>query len=202
MNSFKRSIVEVLIECGALKFGEFKLKSGRTSPFFVDIGKVSSGKRLEFIGDSLAQTVNAAFPDVNFLFGPAYKGISLATAVAGAYWRRYGRDLAVCFDRKEAKDHGEGGTLIGTLPAPTHNIVIIDDVLSDGATKREALRSIEKAFKVTPIGVTVAVDRSPKGSAMPFKAVSLINLADICDFLSETGDARASVVQTFWEAAS
>lgn len=202
MNSYKRSIVEFLIECGALKFGEFRLKSGRMSPFFINIGCVSSGKRLDFLGDSLAQAIHAEFPDVSLLFGPAYKGISLATAVAGAYWRRYGKDLAVCFDRKEAKDHGEGGNLIGTIPSPADKIVIIDDVLSDGATKLVAIQSIERTFKVKPVGVTIVVNRAPKSAAVLFRAVSLIDLGDIRDYLTETGDARAGVVQAFWEAAS
>lgn len=202
MNPEKRELIATLVQCEALKFGDFTLKSGDKSPFFVDLGHVRSGRALDFLGRRIARGVHERFPDATLLFGPAYKGIALGTAAAIGFHAELGRDMPVCYNRKESKAHGEKGLFIGQAPTPKDKIVIIDDVLSSGGTKIEAAQAIEQAFEVRPIGVLVIVDRTRKGcgydhAALPAHALATIH--DLAEFLEERGDARASLVRRFWE---
>jgi orotate phosphoribosyltransferase len=143
-----------------LRFGEFTLKSGRVSPYFFNAGLFDSGAALDALGHAYAQAVIDAGLDFDMLFGPAYKGIALATATAVALAREHARDVPLAFNRKEAKDHGEGGVLIG---APLQGrVLIVDDVISAGTATRESIGLI-RANGATPAGVLIALDRQERG---------------------------------------
>ena len=118
MKTEKREFIQFLVDSGCLKFGDFQLKSGDRSPFFVNLGQADSGAKLDALGRALADAVAAAFPEATLLFGPAYKGIALAVAAAASAWYRQGKDIRFFYDRKEAKAHGERGKFIGHLPEP------------------------------------------------------------------------------------
>lgn len=153
--------LQLALHAQALRFGEFTLKSGRCSPYFFNAGRFDSGAALVGLAGCYADAIDAALATnqlqpFDLLFGPAYKGIPLATALACEYARR-GRDLPVAFNRKEAKAHGEGGSLIGA-PLPGRRVLIIDDVITAGTAIREALATIEAAG-ATVAGIVIALDR-------------------------------------------
>lgn len=202
MNEAKRELIGFLVQCGAVQFGDFTLKSGEKSPFFVDLGQVRTGHALDFLGRRLARGVRAHFPEATLLFGPAYKGIALATAAAIGFHADFGRDLPVLYNRKEGKAHGERGVFIGQAPKAEDRIVIIDDVLSSGGTKLESAQTLEAAFGVRPVGVLVTVDRTRRGSSYDHAALpahALATIHDLAAFLEERGDSRAALVRRFWE---
>ncbi len=154
------SFVKFALECDALQFGDFTLKSGRQSPYFFNAGNFNSGAAFRALGRYYADRLSATGIDFDMLFGPAYKGIPLATAVAIALDQDHARSVGVAFNRKEAKTHGEAGTLIG---APMRgNVVIIDDVITAGTAIRESIGLIEAAG-ARPAAVVVALDRQEKG---------------------------------------
>lgn len=154
------SFVKFALECDALQFGDFTLKSGRQSPYFFNAGKFNSGAAFRRLGRYYSDRLSDSGIDFDMLFGPAYKGIPLATAVAIALDQDHGKSVGVAFNRKEAKTHGEAGTLIG---APMRgNVVIIDDVITAGTAIRESIGLIEAAG-ARPAGVVVALDRQEKG---------------------------------------
>jgi orotate phosphoribosyltransferase len=152
----KQRFLQLALRAKALRFGEFTLKSGRLSPYFFNAGRFDSGALLAGLAACYADAVDAAGVGFDLLFGPAYKGIPLATALACEYARR-GRDLPVAFNRKEAKDHGEGGTLIGA-PLEGRRVLVVDDVITAGTAIREALGLIRDGGGV-PAGIVVALDR-------------------------------------------
>jgi orotate phosphoribosyltransferase len=202
LNEQKREFIAFLVEIQALQFGEFTLKSGDKSPFFVDLGCVRSGKALQFLGRALALGLRDRFPGASLLFGPAYKGIALATAAAIGCWAELKRDLPVCYNRKESKGHGEKGMFIGQAPTARDRVVIIDDVLSSGGTKLDAAKALEEAFGVRPEGVLVTVDRTRKDceydrSSLPVHA--LVDIHDLAEYLKMGKDPRAELVERFWE---
>jgi len=156
MDDFRRRFLALALRAQALRFGEFTLKSGRTSPYFFNAGRFDSGAALAALADCYADAIEAAGIGFDLLFGPAYKGIPLATALACSYARR-GRDLPVAFNRKEAKTHGEGGTLIGA-PLEGRRVLIVDDVITAGTAVREALALIRAGGGV-PTAIAIALDR-------------------------------------------
>src|SRR5580765_2367832 len=157
---FRREFVEFAIRAGVLRFGEFKTKAGRLSPYFFNAGLFSDGERLGELGRYYARAALASGIGFDILFGPAYKGITLAAATAIAL-AGLGHNSAFCYNRKEAKDHGEGGNIVG---APLQGrALIIDDVITDGASKREAIEII-RAAGATPAGVLIALDRQERGT--------------------------------------
>ena len=203
MKSEKREFIRFLVDSRCLKFGDFQLKSGDRSPFFVNLGRADSGAKLDVLGRALADAVQAAFPEATLLFGPAYKGIALAVAAAASAWYRQRKDMRFFYDRKEAKAHGERGKFIGHLPEPGEAVVMIDDVLSDGGTKVEAVAAIEGAFRARPMGIVVAVDRRRRATPLPEglpPVRAVIDLGDLCDYLDETGDANhGQALRRFYE---
>ncbi len=192
-----RSFIDLCLRLGVLRFGEFKLKSGRVSPYFFNAGLFNSGRALAELGRAYAQAVTATGVQFDVLFGPAYKGIPLVTATAVGLADQYSRDVPWAFNRKEAKDHGEGGNIVG---APLHGrVLIVDDVITAGTAIREAT-DIIRAAGATPVGVILALDRQERGQG-PLSAVqeveqtlqlpvtSILRLADLIDYLRQSGDA-------------
>ena len=156
-------LAEVLARAGALTFGDLRTKSGRPTPYFVDLGRVASGRDLADLAACYADGIERVFlapsgPGVDLLFGPAYKGIPLAVATAVELARR-GHDVGVAFDRKEAKDHGEGGTLVGRRPVDGDRVLIVEDVTTAGTSVRAAVPLLRGLADVRIVGVLVAVDR-------------------------------------------
>ena len=194
------------LHADALRFGEFTLKSGRSSPYFFNAGRFDSGAALAGLAACYADALDAAGLDFDLLFGPAYKGIPLATALACEYARR-GRDLPLAFNRKEAKAHGEGGSLIGA-PLAGRRVLVVDDVITAGTAIREALSIIADAGG-TPAGIVIALDRQERvreddGSAASRRSaaqavadehgiavVAVATLGDLLAFAGESAELSA-----------
>jgi len=191
MANFRDDFLALAIERDALRFGEFTLKSGRLSPYFFNAGRFDSGAALARLGACYAAALEASGLACDLLFGPAYKGIPLATAAAVALAAR-GRDLPVAFNRKEAKSHGEGGTLIGAPLAG--RVLIVDDVITAGTAIRESIALI-RAAGAQPCGVLIALDRQERGQGERSAAqevtaefgVPVIAVAGLADLLAYTG---------------
>lgn len=159
METYQQDFIELAISEGALRFGEFTLKSGRTSPYFFNAGLISSGSAMRRMGAAYAETLKRADVDFDVLLGPAYKGIPLATAMSMAYSERYGGDIPFAYNRKEAKSHGEGGTLVG---APLEGrVVIVDDVITAGTAIRGVIEMLDDKAQLA--AVVVGLDRQEKG---------------------------------------
>lgn len=191
MQDFKSDFLELAIDRKVMLFGEFKTKAGRQSPYFFNAGQFSDGASLKKLGEFYAKAILASGLAFDGLFGPAYKGIPLVTTVAVAL-AADGRSVPVTYNRKEAKDHGEGGTLVG---APLQgNILIVDDVISAGTSVRESVELI-RAAGATPCGVAIALDRMERGlgelSAVQevsrdygMPVISIVDLDDLTRFLT------------------
>ncbi|UGB38017.1 orotate phosphoribosyltransferase [Frateuria soli] len=160
MQPYQRDFIELALARDVLRFGDFTLKSGRRSPYFFNLGRIDTGAALARLGEAYAAALIRAQLPVDMLFGPAYKGIALAAATAIALATRHGRDLPWAYNRKEAKDHGEGGVLVGAPLAG--RVLIVDDVMTAGTAVRESLALI-RAQGATPAGVLIALDRQERG---------------------------------------
>lgn len=190
MLDYQREFIQYALDCGVLKFGEFQLKSGRISPYFFNTGLFNTGARLGKLGQFYAQALIESNVQVDMLYGPAYKGIPLVSTVSIAY-SQLQQDIPYAFNRKEAKDHGEGGLIVGT---PLQGkILMVDDVISAGTSVRESVKIINQ-MNATPAGVLIAVDRQEKGkndkSAVQevselykIPVISIICLTQIIEFL-------------------
>lgn len=163
MQNYQRDFIEFAIKQGVLKFGEFTLKSGRVSPYFFNAGLFNTGKALAEIGRFYAAALENAEVEYDVIFGPAYKGIPLATTLSVALFDKYGKDVPYVFNRKEAKTHGEGGTLVGS--ALEGRVLIVDDVITAGTAIREVMTMIEAAPDAQPAATLIALDRQEKGKA-------------------------------------
>lgn len=163
MEAYKQEFIEFMVDCQVLKFGDFVTKSGRKTPFFVNTGFYRTGAQLRKLGEYYAKAINEKFGfDFDVLFGPAYKGIPLTVATTMAISEFYGKDIRYCSNRKEVKDHGDKGILLGSPINDGDKIVIIEDVTTAGTSIQETLPII-KAQSVTPLGLVVSVDRMEKG---------------------------------------
>lgn len=190
MLNYQREFIQFTLDCGVLKFGSFKLKSGRISPYFFNAGLFNTGHQLGKLGRFYAQALIASKLSVDVLYGPAYKGIPLVSATSIAY-AELKQDIPFAFNRKESKDHGEGGVLVGaTLQG---KVLILDDVITAGTSVRESI-TIIRATKAVPAGVLIALDRQEKGGdncsagmtvSKLFKipVISIISLSHIMEFL-------------------
>ena len=162
MQEYQRNFIDFLVRSEALKFGSFTLKSGRTSPYFFNSGEFSRGKQIERLGYYYASATLELAQQPSVIFGPAYKGIPLCISTAIAFHHHYERDVACSFDRKEQKDHGEGGVLVGHIPTAEDTVVVVDDVITDGATKVEAFRMLRSMTEGLITGLIIAVDRKER----------------------------------------
>lgn len=164
--SYKTDFIEFMVRSGVLRFGDFMTKSGRKSPYFVNTGNYKTGAQMSKLGKYYAECLKTNVGD-NFdvLFGPAYKGIPLATTTACALYTEYGIDKPYCFNRKEAKDHGEGGSMVGAKLADGDRVVIIEDVITAGTAVRETLPQLKAAADVLVEHMIISVDRMERGQS-------------------------------------
>lgn len=164
IESYKAEFIEFMVDCGALKFGEFVLKSGRRSPFFMNAGSYVTGSQLRKLGEYYAKAIHAHYgDDFDVLFGPAYKGIPLCVAAVSAYAGLYGKEIRYCSNRKEAKDHGDAGILLGSQISDGDRIVIIEDVTTSGKSMEETVPILRAQGDVEIIGLIVSLNRMEKG---------------------------------------
>ncbi len=163
--AYKRELIELMVEAGVLRFGDFVLKSGRRSPYFVNTGLYRTGAQMRRLTALYARCILEHLGDrFDVIFGPAYKGIPLAVGTSMAIAERTGRDVAFCFDRKQAKEHGEGGVLVGHVPADGERVLIVEDVTTAGTSIRETVPVLRAAAQVRLAGLVVSVDRMERGS--------------------------------------
>ena len=164
MNEDRKRFIELLAESGAVQFGDFTAKSGRQTPFFINTGKLMYGDQMDMVGKMYAQAYTENIgKESRLLFGPAYKGITLVAVTAATLYSQYGVRVPVCFNRKEKKDHGEGGAIVGEIPGKDDRIVIVEDVITAGTAIRESM----ELLKILDLGrvesIIIAVDRMEKG---------------------------------------
>ena len=199
MLSYQKEFIDFALQRQVLRFGEFTLKSGRLSPYFFNAGLFNTGEALARLGRFYAEAIVREAPAFEVLFGPAYKGIPLASATTIALADRHGRDVPWCFNRKEAKAHGEGGNLVGS---PLQGkVMIIDDVITAGTAIRESMAIIE-AHGARPAGVIIALDRQERGTGdksaiqeveetYGIPVISIIKLADLIAYLADHPDLES-----------
>jgi orotate phosphoribosyltransferase len=196
--AYQSDFIELCTQLGVLRFGSFTLKSGRESPYFFNAGLFNTGAAIAAVGRAYASALANSDLRFDMLFGPAYKGIPLVTITAAALAERYQRSVPFAFNRKEAKDHGEGGLIVGS---PLNGrVLIVDDVITAGTAIRESIEII-RASGATPAGVLLALDRQERASDSDFSAVqevrsqyqipvvAVINLSDLMHHISRTGQA-------------
>ncbi|MCI8462598.1 MAG: orotate phosphoribosyltransferase [Lachnospiraceae bacterium] len=196
MEQYKQEFIEFMVDSQVLKFGQFTLKSGRKSPFFMNAGAYVTGTQLRKLGEYYARAIHDNFgDDFDILFGPAYKGIPLSVAAAMAYSELYGRDIRYCSNRKEVKDHGDVGILLGSSIKDGDRIVIIEDVTTSGKSIEETFPIIQAQGNVEIKGLMVSLNRMEKGlggrlSALDeirekygFEAHSIVTMRDVTEYL-------------------
>ena len=194
MENYKQKFIEMSIQIGALKFGEFELKSGRVSPYFFNMGLFSTGQAIKNIGDFYASALEESNIEFDMLFGPAYKGIPLTSVMSASLFINHDKDVPFVYNRKEKKDHGEGGQIVG--PSLSGKIVIVDDVITAGTAIKEASQIIREAGAEIS-GIIIAIDRQEKGageysavqevsSKLGVPVISIVNLDQILAFVKNS----------------
>ncbi len=195
MEQYKQEFIEFMVDCQVLKFGDFVTKSGRKTPFFVNTGFYRTGEQLKKLGEYYAKAINDKFGlDFDVLFGPAYKGIPLSVTATIAISTLYNKDIKYCSNRKEIKDHGDKGILLGSPIVDGDRVVIIEDVTTAGTSIQETLPIIKAQGDVTPIGLVVSVDRMERGqgskSALSeieenygLKTTAIVTMAEVVEHL-------------------
>lgn len=195
--SYKHDFIKFMVDSGVLTFGEFTLKSGRHSPYFMNSGNYKTGAQLARLGEFYAECIHDNGIEFDTLFGPAYKGIPLVVSTAVALYSKFGIDVNYCFDRKEAKDHGEGGLIVGKQLTDGERVVIIEDVMTSGKALREVMPKLKAEANVTPTAMVIQADRMEKGlnsdkSAVQevsgefgIKIYSIVNMNDIIEAIEQ-----------------
>lgn len=194
--NLKKEFLEFLYDAGVLKFGDFTLKSGRKSPYFFNMGVVDSGVTLVNLGIYYARAIHDNFGAVDNIFGPAYKGISLAASSAIGFALEYEEEVNFCFDRKEEKAHGDKGKIVGAVPQNGDRIVIVDDVMTTGGTKYEAVELLRSFEGVEIAGLVIGMNRREKAEdgsdamerfieATGVEAFAIADVYDVLDFLKD-----------------
>lgn len=179
MHQYQKEFIEFLVRSGALKFGSFTLKSGRTSPYFFNSGEFSRGEQIERLGYYYASATRELEDQPTVIYGPAYKGIPLCISTAIAFNHHFEIDVAYSFDRKEEKDHGEGGWIVGHVPTADDTVVVVDDVVTDGATKVEAISRLRTMTDGSVTGLVIAVDRKERNKDGGNSVEALAETADV-----------------------
>ena len=204
----KQRLARLLVDSGAVRFGEFATKSGRISPYFINLGAIHGGAQIAALAECYAQGIAEHFADErpDCLFGPAYKAIPLAVAAAVSAARLLGRPFSYSFNRKETKRHGEAGILVGREPHGGDRVLIVDDVVTDGGAKREAVELLRANSAAPIVGLLIAVDRMERGTGrlsalaelqaeFGFKARALISIAELVEMVPVTPDHRSAVLR-------
>ena len=193
MENYKQEFIKLSLDIGALRFGEFKLKSGRTSPYFFNMGIFSSGRLIKKVGDCYANALLDSDLECDIIFGPAYKGIPIVTSMSAALSENHGKDIPFVYNRKEAKDHGEGGSTVGINLSGS--IVIVDDVITAGTAIRDAAKII-KATEAKITGILISLNRQEKGSGelsavqeisndLNVPVISIVTLDEVIEFIAK-----------------
>ena len=196
MEAYKKEFIEFMVESEVLKFGDFTLKSGRKSPFFMNAGAYVTGSQLSRLGEYYAKAIHDHYgTDFDVLFGPAYKGIPLSVATTIAFSRLYGKEIRYCSNRKEVKDHGDTGILLGSKIKDGDRVVIIEDVTTSGKSIQETFPIIQAQGDVTILGLMVSLNRMEKGletdkcaldeiqEKYGFPANAIVSMADVVECL-------------------
>ncbi|MBQ1526472.1 MAG: orotate phosphoribosyltransferase [Lachnospiraceae bacterium] len=220
MEAYKEEFIRFMVEANVLKFGSFTLKSGRKSPFFMNAGAYTTGSQLLRLGEYYAKAIHNAYgDDFDILFGPAYKGIPLAVAASMAYYRLYGKEIRYSSNRKEFKDHGDAGIMLGEPPKDGDRIVIIEDVTTSGKSIAETFPVLKAQADVQIIGLMVSLNRMEKGSGEKsalaeiselygFKTGAIVTMREVVDYLynrkTDTGevlidDAIKAAIDSYYE---
>lgn len=195
--NYKQRFIKFMVENGVLTFGEFTLKSGRKAPYFINTGNYKTGAQLARLGEYYAECIIDNNIEGETLVGPAYKGIPLAVTTAVALWDKHHKDLNYCFDRKEVKDHGEGGLFVGKQLKDGEKVILVEDVMTSGKALREMLPKLAQAAKVEVAGMVISVDRQEKALNSDLSAVqeaykefgikvySIVTMQDIISAIEE-----------------
>ncbi len=195
MEKYKQEFIEFMVDCQVLKFGDFVTKSGRNTPFFVNTGFYRTGAQLKRLGEYYAEAINSKFGfEFDVLFGPAYKGIPLSVAATIAISDKFGKDIKYCSNRKEVKDHGDKGILLGSPISDGDKVVIIEDVTTAGTSIQETLPIIKAQGDVEPVGLVVSVDRMERGQGEKsslaeieenygLKTTAIVTMAEVVEHL-------------------
>lgn len=196
--SYKKEFIDFMVRSGVLTFGDFITKSGRKTPYFVNTGNYKTGEQAAKLGEFYAQCINENVKNkIDALFGPAYKGIPLSVATAIALSNKFRQNVNYCFNRKEEKDHGEGGSMVGYKLKDGDNVLIIEDVITAGTAIRECLPILKKAADINIVGLVISVDRMERGKTnktaiqeieeeFGIKTYPIVTVRDIIDTLHNT----------------
>lgn len=215
MNDYQKQFVDFMTESNVLKFGDFTLKSGRKSPFFMNAGAYTTGSQLHRLGIFYAQAINNAFGlEFDVVFGPAYKGIPLSVVTSMALNELYGKEVRYCSNRKEAKDHGDAGILLGSELHDGDRVVMVEDVTTSGKSIDETYPILKAAADVDVVGLMVSLDRQEVGkggsvSALQevserygFPTAAIVHMGDVVDYLQKKGEldeAQVASIEAYYE---
>ena len=213
MDSEKSELIKFLIDSGTLTFGSFLTKSGRTTPYYFNFGNINNGSNLNKLGMFYAKHIHKIFNSnqINSIFGPAYKGIPIATCTTLQYFNLFNIDIPFTSNRKEAKVRGEGGNLFGYQLKEADSVIIVEDVLTSGSTFREILPMLSKIDKINILGIVIAVDREEKGnmevtaleeveSQFNIKVHPMLNISEVMEFVKTTEEKKYQIPENFYES--
>lgn len=204
---YKQDFIAFMIESGVLTFGDFTTKSGRKTPYFINTGNYRTGAQISKLGDYYAQCIMESGEQFDALFGPAYKGIPLAVAASSSLYRNFDRDIPYCFNRKEKKDHGEGGDIVGYKPKAGDRIAIVEDVVTAGTAVRESIAFFKTVADIQITALFVSVDRMERGTgakatldelrdSLGIHVYPVVTVREIIDSLP-AGDARIAKMEDY-----
>lgn len=204
---FKDDFIRLMTDAGVLTFGDFTTKSGRRTPYFINTGNYRTGAHIERLGDYYADCIIRSGERFDALFGPAYKGIPLVVAAASSLYRRHRLDVPYCFNRKEVKDHGEGGAVVGYQPKAGDRLAVVEDVVTAGTAIRESIELLSRVAPVKIVALFVSVDRMERGTGelsaldelretLGIKVYPIITVRDIIDSFPP-GDVRKAKMEDY-----